>query len=135
MPHLPTLMRMGEQNYAACMRLLQDCDEVSLQYRFGIDNGFQFTLQIIDNAPYTTTLLISQAHQHLPEFLRPNMTVRLYHDAREAEVLKVARISRLKPSYDYPNMHMHQRNEKFMTNLFLTEWLDFCLRHKVTVVE
>ncbi|MGL6349457.1 MAG: DUF1249 domain-containing protein, partial [Aeromonas sp.] len=38
-------------------------------------------------------------------------------------------ISRLQPSYDYPNKKMHQRDEKEQVNLFLAEWLKFCLRH------
>jgi uncharacterized protein YqiB (DUF1249 family) len=73
-----------------------------------------------------------QISANTPAFLRPKMTIRLYHDAKVAEVLIAQRTSQLKPVYEYPNLNMHQRNEKFMVNVFLAEWLHFCLTQRVT---
>jgi uncharacterized protein YqiB (DUF1249 family) len=53
--------------------------------------------------------------------------VRLYHDAKMAEVISAQNIGSLKPSYQYPNTKMYQKNEKEMVNLFLAEWVQFCL--------
>jgi len=57
------------------------------------------------------------------------LQVRLYHDARMAEVCVSQQISRLQPSYHYPNAKMHHRDEKEQCNHFLGEWLRFCLVH------
>ncbi len=87
-------------------------------------------MQILESTRYTSTLQMSQLANNTPEFLRPSMEIRLYHDAKVAEVLCCQRVSRLKPSYEYPNLNMHLRNEKQMVNVFLAEWLHFCLEQR-----
>jgi uncharacterized protein YqiB (DUF1249 family) len=70
---------------------------------------------------------MSQKSQMEYEFLRPVVKVRLYHDAKMAEVISAQNIGSLQPSYRYPNIKMYQKNEKEMVNIFLAEWLQFCL--------
>ncbi|MFM2480385.1 DUF1249 domain-containing protein [Celerinatantimonas sp. YJH-8] len=83
---------------------------------------------------YTSLFSIRQHFRHnLPGISEPHMEVRLYHDAALAEVCSSQQISRLKPRYDYPNHHMYQQNEKQQVNLFLYDWLHFCLVHRVAV--
>lgn len=60
--------------------------------------------------------------------LRPKMTIRLYHDARMAEVISNQDIKQVKPRYDYPNSKMHLPDEKEQINQFLKEWLQLCLK-------
>jgi hypothetical protein len=55
------------------------------------------------------------------------MSIRLYHDARAAEVISSQGIRQVKPRYDYPNTNMHQEDEKQQINQFLNEWLHLCL--------
>lgn len=94
-----------------------------------VAQSLQFAVRILENTRYTTLLEICQHNDELPDFLRGYMQVRLYHDARMAEVCVSQQISRLHPSYDYPNPAMHQRDEKEQCNHFLAEWLRFCLAH------
>ena len=49
--------------------------------------------------------------------------VRLYHDARLAEVTEARPFRRVNARYAYPNRNMHQRDEKAQWNRFLAEWL------------
>jgi hypothetical protein len=114
------------------LKLLPDCDTHNLTYDFEVSNDLKYHIQIVDSTRYTSTLEMAQANQHAPAFLQPKMTIRLYHDAKLAEVLEAQRTSRLKPVYDYPNINMHQRNEKYMVNVFLAEWLHFCLSQRLT---
>jgi uncharacterized protein YqiB (DUF1249 family) len=74
--------------------------------------------------------MMSQLANNTPSFLRPSMEIRLYHDAKVAEVLSSQRVSKLQASYSYPNVNMHLRNEKQMVNAFLAEWLHFCLEQQ-----
>ena len=60
--------------------------------------------------------------------LDPEMYVRLYHDARMAEVLSYHSVGKVNPSYTYPNKKMHQKNEKAVWNSFLSEWLTHCIK-------
>jgi uncharacterized protein len=55
--------------------------------------------------------------------------VRLYHDASLAEVVKCQRYQSFSPRYEYPNVDMHQIDEKAQMNRFLGELLTHCLSH------
>jgi len=55
--------------------------------------------------------------------------VRLYHDASVAEVVKCQRYQSFSPRYEYPNVDMHQIDEKVQMNRFLGELLSHCLSH------
>ncbi|WP_121345194.1 DUF1249 domain-containing protein, partial [Pseudomonas aeruginosa] len=63
----------------------------------------------------------------LPWLPAPRLEVRVYHDARMAEVIGAEQARRLMAIYPYPNQAMHQPDEKNQLNLFLGEWLAHCL--------
>ena len=113
------------------LKLLPDCDTHNLHYEFDVGSDLQYRINIVDSSRYTSTLEMSQISLNTPKFLQPTMTIRLYHDAKVAEVLQAQRTSKLKPVYEYPNLNMHQRNEKYMVNVFLAEWLHFCLSQRL----
>jgi len=60
--------------------------------------------------------------------LNLTMTVRMYHDAKVAEVMNCSGHGTFEPEYGYPNKHMLQRDEKRQLNQLLGEWLDFFAR-------
>jgi uncharacterized protein YqiB (DUF1249 family) len=126
-PKLANMHQVCEINYGRLLRLLPDCDTEDLQYQFKVNTSLLYTIKIIECSRYTSTLEMSQKNQMGYEFLRPVVQVRLYHDAKMAEVISAQNIGSLKPSYQYPNTKMYQKNEKEMVNLFLAEWLQFCL--------
>jgi hypothetical protein len=128
-PHLPSMQALCELNYSHVLRILSDCDTEDLSYAFSVGKGLSYEIRIVESARYTSTLSIVQTTKELPAYLTPSMTVRLYHDARMAEVISSQNTGALQPSYDYPNLKMRQRNEKHMVNIFLAEWLSFCLQH------
>ena len=126
-PKLANMHQVCEVNYGRLLRLLPDCDTENLEYQFQVNTSLSYTIKIIECSRYTSTLEMSQKSQMAFEFLRPVVQVRLYHDARMAEVISAQNIGSLKPSYRYPNTKMYQKNEKEMVNLFLAEWVQFCL--------
>lgn len=130
-PHLPSILATCENNYVCMLKLLPDCDTHDLSYEFAVSDDLKYRIQIIDSSRYTSTIEMAQLSANTPQFLQPKMTIRLYHDAKVAEVLAAQRTSRLQAVYEYPNLNMHQRDEKFMVNVFLAEWLHFCLTQKV----
>ncbi len=82
-----------------------------------------------ERCKYTTTVTLHQDNvltEWLPE---TSITVRLYHDARMAEVLSFQKDRQIKPSYPYPNKNMYQPDEKWQHNHFLGEWLSYCLHY------
>ncbi|EJM8829490.1 TPA: DUF1249 domain-containing protein, partial [Pseudomonas aeruginosa] len=83
-------------------------------------------LEVTEACPYTTTLQVRQ-ELGLPWLPAPRLEVRVYHDARMAEVIGAEQARRLMAIYPYPNQAMHQPDEKNQLNLFLGEWLAHCL--------
>lgn len=127
---LSALMRMYETNYAKLLKLLP-CDNAvgSTCVYHVLGNDFQ--LDIIESTRYTTLISIYQ-HGSSPCYMQTKLIVRMYHDARVAEVCSSQQISRIKPRYDYPNPRMHQCDEKQQINEFLRDWLVHCLRNGMT---
>ena len=119
-----------EANYARLMRLLPDMRHAPEARRIGVTHGDQMlgvlALEVVLACPYTTTLQVRQEHS-LPWLPVPQLDVRVYHDARMAEVVGAENARRLHIRYPYPNAAMHQPDEKTQLNLFLGEWLSHCI--------
>lgn len=104
------------------------------RWGFAVNSGdthHQTRIHILERSRYTTTVKIAQSEKQRSEsawLKAPQLTVRLYHDARLAEVLAWENHRRLQPRYDYPNRAMYQRDEKAQLNRFLGEWLSLCLK-------
>ncbi|KXJ55690.1 MAG: hypothetical protein AXW17_13990 [Colwellia sp. Phe_37] len=131
-PHLPTLMALCEVNYMLLLRILADKEQVGEQRCFFISDFLSYRVSVNEVTKYTTLVTIHQeANIHgynLTELFRPKMVVRLYHDARMAEVISNQDVQQIKPRYDYPNESMHLPDEKQQINYFLKEWLQLCLQ-------
>ncbi|MGL4207469.1 MAG: DUF1249 domain-containing protein [Aeromonadaceae bacterium] len=134
-PDLANFHRVCETNYMGLMKLMPSAAFEQGGYAFCAANGLEFHLRVLDESRFTTLLEVAQNNENLPHYLRAYLQVRLYHDARMAEVCVSQQISRLRPSYDYPNQKMHHRDEKEQCNHFLAEWLHFCLTHGYGVFE
>ncbi|MDC1527964.1 DUF1249 domain-containing protein [Gammaproteobacteria bacterium] len=60
-------------------------------------------------------------------FSSPEMIIRVYHDAKTAEVTSYQNHKYFKAVYPLPNPYMYQCDEKEQLNLFLAEWLNLCI--------
>ncbi|PST87710.1 DUF1249 family protein [Photobacterium jeanii] len=129
---LAEIMRLYETNYAKLLPLLPKSDEVGDSCAYQVfDHAYRIT--IIESTRYTTLIELQQSDDNaLPDYMHPHLKIRLYHDARVAEVCSAQQISRLKPRYDYPNMRMHQQDEKHQVNRFLGDWLVYCLKNGIS---
>jgi hypothetical protein len=104
---------------------------------FGVmlgEHPHRVELKVVERGPYTTLVELEQLPR-APWNSRPRMLVRLYHDARSAEVVECHGARHFRPVYEYPNQHMHLPDEKVQVNRFLTEFLSVCLSHGVAVTE
>lgn len=119
------------------MKVLADNKHKGQTRHFFISDFLSYKVTITEVTRYTALVTFEQeslnaAVNNIPvivaDALQPRMTIRLYHDARLAEVLASQDIRQVKPRYDYPNRQMHQQDEKQQTNQFLNEWLHLCLR-------
>ena len=151
-PRLSTLMNLCEINYMLLVRLRasNNGDEVVGDERhFFISDFLSYKIKTLEITRYTSLVSICQYFPYptktqnlekcldkssdknnskFSKLLHPKMTIRLYHDARMAEVISNQDIRQVKPRYDYPNVKMHLPDEKQQINQFLKEWLQLCLK-------
>lgn len=132
---LPGQMAECEANYHRLIKLMPHHATVD-DWQFVISGGPRnhcLRIRIVERSRYTTTVQLAQLDIRVPEnhgWLRmPKLTVRLYHDARLAEVLAWEGHRSVRPRYDYPNSAMYQSDEKAQLNRFLGEWLALSLQH------
>ena len=129
-PSIPRWLKLCEQNYVGLLRLLPDVDTEELQYTFSAKKN-EYTIAVSECSRFTTTLVCVQNDRGLPHYLKAEMTVRLYHDLKVAEVLSWQRSKVQKAKYAYPNDKMHQPNERELSDRFLAEWISFCQQSKL----
>ena len=127
---LARLQSTCEMNYARLLQLLPEMRLGLASRRVALSRGEHLLgvirLEVVDLSVYTSTLQLQQ-EQHLPWLSWPRLEVRVYHDARMAEVVVADNARRFRGLYPYPNEAMHQPDEKTQLNLFLGEWLSHCL--------
>jgi len=132
-------MARCESNY---QRLRQVFPDMAVdQRRLGLTNSpdREVLLSVKERTPFTTLLVIEErvkpssgsgrADWHKP----PVLTVRMYHDAKLAEVVSCDAMRGIKPKNEYPNRKMLQRDEKAQWNRFLEEWLTVCQKQGYVV--
>ncbi|GAA5192113.1 DUF1249 domain-containing protein [Ferrimonas gelatinilytica] len=137
-PSLDKLLRLCERNYGRLCALLSQARERQGRRRHYLwrhrDEPLQLEIVILEQTPYTERLKVRRLAPPLPFVNAPELELRLYHDARVAEVLSGQQFLRLLPRYPYPNRRMLQRDEKFQVNLFLAELLEQFAQHEWQLV-
>lgn len=125
-----------DANYARLHQIfpnLRDNDRLTLSLALpGLTTEVEFLVK--ERGPYTTLLHIAAASQEhwLDRAVAPDFTVRIYHDARSAEVVAFQHQNRFHGKYEYPNRGMRQRDEKAQINRYLSEFLTVCLSHGIS---
>ena len=123
-------------NYLRLARLMPDHD-VRDRRDFRIPLGGAATevaVQVEHRCRYTTVLTLWQ-RSPVQAVDETRIKVRLYHDARCAEVIEFQGQRHFEPAYRYPNAKMRQPDEKAQVNRFLREFLNACLAHGVACQE
>lgn len=126
---LKRFMADCEANYHRLHRLLHGFEAgLNRQVALPIGDATTMNLVILERTPYTSLVEIRQQGAATPSWLpQPCLKVRLYHDARLAEVVDYGGRRNPRPRHPYPNDHMLQPDEKAQWNRFLAEWLAFAL--------
>ncbi len=144
-PNLVSLMSLCANNYFLLLKVQAEQTQLDEQRHFFINEFLAYKITVNEITRYTSLITFEQkafeekafaqqtiqqetvVNKPLPSVFHPRMTIRLYHDARMAEVISSQDICQVKPRYDYPNAQMHQQDEKQQINQFLNEWLHLCL--------
>lgn len=133
--YIPDIAKHGalcEANFVRLQRLLQDFSQTSYAFSW-LDrhqNRIDVDITISERFKYTITLQLVKTLHTVPEPMNSvELTVRLYSDARMAEVVTLSQGQQLAGVYRYPNDQMYQIDEKEQANHYLGEWLSHLLAH------
>ena len=102
--------------------------DAALPLTFGIWRE-KVLLEILEKAPYTTLVRLSCAPGQIWHLKQP-LIIRLYHDARSAEVVEYQKDGYFRAKYEYPNSEGRQPDEKVQMNRFLGELLAMCAKYE-----
>ena len=84
------------------------------------------TFEVLARDRYTSVVALCQ-HAPDQQLEATRIKVRLYHDARCAEVIEFQGERHFESVYPYPNKQMRHPDEKAQVNRFLAEFLNICL--------
>ncbi|MFN2349224.1 MAG: DUF1249 domain-containing protein [Thioalkalivibrio sp.] len=124
------LMDLYEANYIRLRRLCPDLARLDGRSVSSIPGGMDLHLQIIEHTPYTSTARLTYLFQDQEGQWRPSpdLMVRMFHDARQVEVLgRHCRPLDLVLSVDDLPQHRVLAC-KWRLNRFLYKWLSYSLR-------
>lgn len=128
--NLPAHMAECDANYLRLLKLfpaLRKDDAREFALGLGPD-AVRIELRVVERAPYTSLVRLIQHDSLGSDWMgQPQITVRLYHDARCAEVVSYQRFRDFKAVYEYPNPAMHHPDEKVQVNRLLGELLALSL--------
>ncbi len=130
-PYVPDFLSLCERNYAQLRHLLPRSGQVGDAVQIQVSAADKYLLKLQELCKFTSTIRIEHISEPLfseqvVNWLRPQFEVRLYHDARLAEVVACQQVRQFKAVYDYPNTDMLLPDEKRQINLLLRDWLSLC---------
>lgn len=130
---LPNYHADCDANYLRLCKLMPELAS-NHSWRYQIPNG-TLEVAVLERSRYTTEVSL-QASAPISGsgddgwLSPPPITVRLYHDARMAEVVAVdgrGPVGGDGLNFSYPNPAMHNEDERQQVNRYLSEWLAHCL--------
>ena len=121
-PTVGGLMDLCEENFAHLLRLAPDLRKLEGRYLSPLSGEVDLHLEILEQTRYTTLLRLTYyfagAQQQNPDAL-----IRVYHDARQAEVMDLQQRVVVNTGLPWPPLA-----HKWKLNLFLSKWLSYCVR-------
>ncbi len=129
---LTDLHSVCEANYARFLRLFPGYENSNTRaFKVG---AARVLLEVAERCRYTTIFKVQQLGSSSTWLGGLKVEVRLYHDARMAEVGMFQSHRHIEGRYQYPNHRMYQQDEKHQQNRFLADWLEHCLHSGISEV-
>ena len=123
-PTVGGLMDLCEENFAHLLRLAPQLRGLQGRYLSPLPGEMDLHLEILEQTPYTSlvhlTYYFDRERQPKPD---PDAIIRVYHDSRQAEVIKLAQRALTHAGPQRPTL-----KHKWQLNLFLSKWLSYCVQ-------
>lgn len=123
------LMELYENNYIFIRRLVPDIAQPPTHTVSHPEGSTPLYLEIIERCPYTSTASLTHYFPDTDKahIASPDMVVRIYHDARVAEVLPQSTFEHFRVWTQTGEPAPKSLAWRWDVNRFLYRWLRFCL--------
>jgi uncharacterized protein len=123
-----SLMSLYESNYIRLAWLVPDLKTVSDAQVSSIAGDCPLHLAVDERSRYTTTLRLTYIFEDAAGALAdPDLQIRVYHDARLAEVQSCARWHRHSMLESLRSQLTRELGDRWSRNIMLNKWLDYCV--------
>jgi uncharacterized protein len=123
-----SLMALYESNYLRLRALVGDVRAHSGQAVSRVDGDCDLHFEVVEHAPYTSMVRLTYRFEDASGMLDdPDLELRVYHDARLAEVSGCGRWVRHESLEHVRAGIPAQLGERWLRNMLLNKWLDYCL--------
>jgi len=120
-----SLMDLYENNYLRLRRLIPDLSKLPDNSVSVLDGCLSLHMTILERTKFTTTLSLTYYFEESEQTLaEPALTIRVYHDANQVEVL-TGHLQHGRQRYDH--IPAKAKKIKWKFNRFLYKWLGYCL--------
>ncbi|MCK5395372.1 MAG: DUF1249 domain-containing protein [Gammaproteobacteria bacterium] len=120
-----SLMDLYENNYLRLRRLIPDVSALPNNSISHLPGCLSLHMTVLERTKFTTTLYLTYYFEESAKSVaEPALTIRLYHDAHQVEVL-TGHLQHGRKQYD----HIPEKaiKIKWKLNRFLYKWLGYCL--------
>ena len=120
------LMALYESNFLRLLRLIPEIDRLDGCFRSRVAGDCDLYVEIIEKSRYTVTLSLTY---HLPTdeglLADPDITVRVYLDGQQAEVLDIGERQRHTALRRLLFEHREELDRRWRFNVVLNKWLEY----------
>lgn len=123
-----SLMSLYESNYIRLSWLVPNLAGVSGALVSQVRDDCPLHLVMVERTRYTTTLSLTYLFEEGAGYVAdPDLLIRVYHDARLAEVQSCARWHRHSMLDALRSQLARDLGDRWLRNVMLNKWLDYCL--------
>lgn len=123
-----SLMSLYESNYIRLGWLIPALDSIAGTMISEVEGDCPLRVTIEERSRYTTTLTLTYVFEDESGVSTdPDLQIRIYHDARLAEVQSCARWHRHAMLESIRSELARALGERWLRNVMLNKWLDYCV--------
>jgi uncharacterized protein YqiB (DUF1249 family) len=123
-----SLMSLYESNYIRLGWLIPRLDELQGSFVSHVAGDCPLHLAVEERSRYTTTLRLTYIFDDpAGPVADPDLQIRVYHDARLAEVQACARWHRHSLLESLRSQLARALGDRWLRNVMLNKWLDYCV--------
>lgn len=129
-------MALYESNYLRLLRLIPEIERLDGCFRSRVAGDCDLYLEIIERCRYTVTLSLTyQLPTDTGLLADPDMTIRVYLDGQQTEVLAIGEQHRHAALRRLVLAHREELDRRWRSNMILNKWLEYLVDQGHLILE